>query len=207
MNIKTWQERLGTVSDERIVTTLMIHQEMQAEIDELRAERDRLANELLAATIRIENDGMELERINAQEPVAWMIASALDDFKRGYIVEVSREQDESDDIPLYRAAGAQPVKSKTEESFKNMFREAYEEKNGYTSSGDTTAYHSMLHAMYWSIWGWKQEAPVQAGAQERKPLTDEQIIEIRKSTPPSQITWGYSIAFARAIEAKLKEQP
>ena len=41
--IKTWQEKLDTVSDERIVSSLMIQQEMQAEIDELRAalqERD-----------------------------------------------------------------------------------------------------------------------------------------------------------------------
>jgi hypothetical protein len=37
-----------------------------------------------------------------QEPVAWMLASAIDDFKRGYLVEVSRDQEESDDIPLYK---------------------------------------------------------------------------------------------------------
>ena len=38
---------------------------------------------------------------NVQEPVAWMLASAMDDFKRGLFVEVSRNKEEVDDLPLY----------------------------------------------------------------------------------------------------------
>ena len=44
----------------------------------------------------------------AQEPVAWMMACAMDDFKRGYVVEVSRNQDESDDIGLYTTPPQRP---------------------------------------------------------------------------------------------------
>jgi hypothetical protein len=39
----------------------------------------------------------------APEPVAWMLASALDDLKRrrGHVVEITRVQEEPDDVPLY----------------------------------------------------------------------------------------------------------
>ena len=53
----------------------------------------------------------ELAALKNQEPIAWMLADALDSFKCGNIVEVSRGREESDDIPLYAAAGA---KEKTE---------------------------------------------------------------------------------------------
>jgi hypothetical protein len=39
----------------------------------------------------------------APKPVAWMLASALDDLKRrrGHVVEITRVQEEPDDVPLY----------------------------------------------------------------------------------------------------------
>ena len=43
---------------------------------------------------------------------------------------------------------------------------------------------------------------VAVAQQERKPLTDEQIIELKKNTPLLQPErrWGQTLAFARAIE-------
>ena len=37
----------------------------------------------------------------APKPVAWMLASALDDLHMDNIVEVTKKQEESDDVPLY----------------------------------------------------------------------------------------------------------
>ena len=66
-------------------------------IDALIAERDRLANELTAAEIRIDNDSMKLERIKAQEPVGTVVDPTYVDM--------------AEQLPygtkLYLAAGAQ----------------------------------------------------------------------------------------------------
>ncbi len=74
--MKNLYEITGKITD---INTLLINKN---ELDELRA---------------------ELDAIRSQEPVAWMMASAMNDFKRGYIVEVSRNQEETDDLPLYAA--------------------------------------------------------------------------------------------------------
>jgi hypothetical protein len=50
-----------------------------------------------AALKKLADLGQQIE----QEPLAWMLAYSIDRFKRGYIVEVSRNQEAPDDIPLY----------------------------------------------------------------------------------------------------------
>jgi hypothetical protein len=47
----------------------------------------------------------------APQPVAWMLASGLDDLRRrrGHVVEITRVQEESDDVPLYLHPAAPAV--------------------------------------------------------------------------------------------------
>jgi hypothetical protein len=47
----------------------------------------------------------------APKPVAWMLASALDDLHMDNIVEVTKKQEESDDVPLYLHPAAPAVQS------------------------------------------------------------------------------------------------
>jgi hypothetical protein len=47
----------------------------------------------------------------APKPVAWMLASALDDLHMDNIVEVTKKQEESDDVPLYLHPAASAVQS------------------------------------------------------------------------------------------------
>ena len=88
-----------------------------AENVELRAEVDRLTEQCrlfdaaaykakIEAQTLMEDMQAQLTTLESQGPIAWMLASAMDDFRSGNIVEVSRSKEELDDTPLYLAAGA-----------------------------------------------------------------------------------------------------
>ena len=53
--IKTWAERAESLSDDTVVTSLHLAQFKQAEIDELRAENERLKSALLTNDTTIES--------------------------------------------------------------------------------------------------------------------------------------------------------
>ena len=99
-------ETQGIVLRNVTETLLLVTKERDALLAALK-ERDRLANELLAATIRIENDGMELAALKQQEPYKWVLNNELYPVEQVHSWGPNKFKPFENQFPVYLAAGVQ----------------------------------------------------------------------------------------------------
>ena len=167
---------------------------IDALIAELSDERMRCAQ----ADNAVAQMAEELAALKGQEPSGWTYR------KYSGEIDVVSEHFTSDkdeafgndrfSEPVYLAAGAQPVQQEPLFWYRPCSDGGYE---GPISNGSIEDVRKRSGA-----WIPLVAAPVQAGAQERKPLTDE---EIKEATGSSDVYWSnlklFIIAIFRAAEA------
>jgi hypothetical protein len=127
----------------------------------------------------------------APKPVAWMLASALDDLQMNKRVEVTEHREEPDDVPLYLHPAA-PVPA-VQSAARAIAAEQAEDKGLWFIATTVTEAHlqAALRRLAAAVEG---EAPV-----ARTPLTNEQVWMLA-----TQCTVGSDLhidKFVRAIEA------
>ena len=162
-------------------------------IDALIADRNEWRDEALSAQERFKAAEDKLASIKGQQPVGHL--DGLDEcadfmsiaLRKGHEVRNSSTP-KMFTVPVYLAAGAQPVQQ--EPVMQHCPNCNHEQMALSVDCGNCGNVYDA--------------APVQA--QERKPLTDDQITEVWRELREQKGDWS-DLDFARAIEAYIKEQP